>query len=186
VGKGSTFWFTIPVGKQSVRCEQTSFPFAEQPRPNFDDEMSDTHDELVRARRRIRGLGHVPRVLVVEDNLVNQTVAQRILKKLGCSAVVAEDGQDAVDKIKGGVFDLVLMDVQMPVMDGMESTLEIRKLEEAEDRRRLPIIAMTAHALKGDRERCMAGGMDGYIVKPINISELTEAIVGHLQETSRS
>jgi len=185
-GKGSNFWFVVPVGKQSAHCEQTAFPFAEQPRPNFDDELSDTHDELVRARKRIRGLGHVPRVLVVEDNLVNQTVALRILRKLGCSAVVAEDGRDAVGKIRDAGFDLVLMDVQMPVMDGMESTAEIRRLEEREDRLRLPIIAMTAHALKGDRERCMAGGMDGYIVKPINISELTETIVGHLRGTSRS
>jgi len=180
VGKGSIFWFTIPVGRQALRCEQASLPDTEPSRPNFDDELNDTHDELVRARKRILGLGRVPCVLVVEDNLVNQTVALRILEKLGCSAVVAEDGRDAIGKIKDAVFDLVLMDVQMPVMDGMESTAEIRRLEEREDRLRLPIIAMTAHALKGDRERCMAGGMDGYIIKPISISELTEAIVCQL------
>lgn len=185
-GKGSSFWFSIPLGRSVPRCEQTSFPFIEPARPNFDDELNDTHDELIRAREKIRGLGRVPRVLAVEDNAVNQTVVLRILKKLGCSAVVAKDGRDAIEKIKGASFDLILMDVQMPVMDGLESTAEIRKLEEAEKRPRLPIIAMTAHALTGDRERCLAGGMDGYIIKPINVSELAEAIVGQLSVAPRS
>ena len=180
VGKGSIFWFVIPVYKQSA------FPLAEPPQSSVDDETSDTHDELIRARKQIRGLGFVPRILVVEDNLVNQTVALRILKKLGCSAVVSKDGRDAVGKIRTTNFDLVLMDVQMPIMDGMESTAEIRRLEEVQNRPRLPIIAMTAHALKGDRERCIAGGMDGYIVKPIRVSELAAAMVRHLQKATPS
>jgi len=179
-GNGSTFWFTIPLGRQSSHDEQTSFEFFTAPaRPNLDDELDETRDELVRARKKIRGLERPPRILVVEDNLVNQTVALRILKKIGCSAEAAIDGHAALGMLGDSVFDLILMDVQMPGMDGIESTAEIRKLEERENRPRLPVIAMTAHALEGDRERCIAGGMDGYITKPINVRELTEAISNH-------
>ncbi len=179
-GKGSTFWFTIPLGRPFGHDEQTSFEFfTASARPNLDDELDETRDELVQARKKIRELERPPCILVVEDNLVNQTVALRILKKLGCSAEAAIDGHEALGKLKDSAFDLILMDVQMPVMDGIESTAEIRKLEERENRPRLPIIAMTAHALDGDRERCIAGGMDGYITKPINVRELTEALLSH-------
>jgi len=182
-GKGSTFWFTIPVGKQFGQDGQTSFDFLGMPmRPNLDDELDETRDELVRARGDIRKLEHPPFILVVEDNLVNQMVAVRILKKLGCTAEAATNGREALAKLKDSTFDLILMDVQMPVMDGIESTVELRKLEQEENRPRLPVIAMTAHALEGDRERCFEGGMDGYITKPINVRELAEAIVSQSAE----
>jgi len=171
VGKGSTFWFEIPVAKQVRQTEQTAI------RPNFDDEMNETRDELVRARQRIRELGWSPHVLLVEDNRVNQTVAVRILKKLGCSVDSANDGEDALAKLENSNFDLVLMDVQMPVMDGLAATAAIRRLEAENGRVRMPVVAMTAHALEGDRDRCLAGDMDGYITKPINVRELGEAIV---------
>jgi signal transduction histidine kinase/AmiR/NasT family two-component response regulator len=187
IGEGSTFWFSIPVSKQSDHEGQTAFNFSKKDRrPNFDDEMNETRDELVRARIEIRKLEHIPRVLLVEDNRVNQTVALRILKKLGCPAEAASDGKDALSKLKDSQFDLVLMDVQMPVMDGLEATSAIRKIEQQEHFPRIPIIAMTAHALEGDRERCIKGGMDGYITKPIHIHELTAIILNWSSASGQS
>ncbi len=121
------------------------------------------------------------RILLVEDNVVNQTVAKRLLGKAGHSVAVAGDGRLALEALRRSCFDLVLMDVQMPVMDGFEATAEIRRLEAASagtgsQCSRMPIIAMTAHALAGDRERCLAAGMDGYVSKPINMRELLNAI----------
>ena len=177
-GVGSTFSFSIPIEKQCTRSGQTSFEFSKmEKRPNFDDEMNDTRDELVRARIQIKDLTQTPRILLVEDNRVNQTVAIRLLRKLGCEAETVSDGQDALTKLAVSDFDLVLMDIQMPVMDGLEATAAMRKVEQEEDRPRTPVIAMTAHALEGDRERCIKGGMDGYITKPIHIHELTDVIL---------
>ena len=170
-GQGSTFWFEILVAKQSLETTETAG------RLNFDEEMDETRDELIRGRQRIKALGWIPHVLVVEDNRVNQTVAVRILKKLGCSIESASDGKDALAKLAGTCFNLVLMDVQMPVMDGLAATVEIRRIEKENKQPHCPIIAMTAHALEGDRDRCLAGGMDGYVTKPINVGELGAAIV---------
>jgi CheY-like chemotaxis protein len=178
VGLGSTFWFRIPIEQQLAATGQTSFEFSRRiTRPNFNDEMNETRDELVRARGQIRELERTPHVLVVEDNRVNQTVALRILQKLGCSAEPASDGKEALLKLQSASFDLVLMDVQMPVMDGLEATTGIRRFEEKINRSDIPVIAMTAHALKEDRDRCLQGGMDGYITKPINVAELSSIIL---------
>ncbi|MBF0461233.1 MAG: response regulator [Magnetococcales bacterium] len=103
-------------------------------------------------------------VLLVDDNEINQEVAQGILQRVGLQVEVASDGLEAVAKVQGGAFDLVLMDVQMPVMDGYEATRCIRGEEKWRD---LPIIAMTANAMKGDREACLAAGMNDYVAKPI-------------------
>jgi|GEM_PF-2538562 len=117
------------------------------------------------------------RVLLAEDNLVNQRLAARLLEKAGHSIVVVGDGKAAVSAAAERVFDVVLMDVQMPEMDGLEATRCIREREAVSGRsRRLPIVAMTAHAMKGDRERCLAAGMDGYVSKPIRQDELLQAI----------
>jgi len=109
------------------------------------------------------------RILLVEDNLVNQKLAAKILEKKGHRVVVAGNGHEAFEAISKEKFHVVLMDVQMPVMDGYTATRKIRKWEERLDtsRNRIPIIAMTAHAMKGDREKCLAAGMDDYVTKPI-------------------
>jgi signal transduction histidine kinase/CheY-like chemotaxis protein len=115
----------------------------------------------------------VLRVLVAEDNAVNQRLAVRMLEKRGHQVVVAGNGQEALEAIEKDTFDLVLMDVQMPEMDGFEATAVLRGREhEKGDGVRLPVIALTAHAMKGDRERCLAAGMDDYLSKPIRPQEL--------------
>jgi CheY-like chemotaxis protein len=115
------------------------------------------------------------RVLLVEDNVVNQKVAGRLLEKQGHSVAVACDGHAALDALARGTFDLVFMDVQMPEMDGYEATKAIRA-RERETGGHIPIIALTAHAMKGDREICLQAGMDGYLNKPLRPQELTAAI----------
>jgi CheY-like chemotaxis protein len=119
------------------------------------------------------------RILLAEDNKVNQLVARRLLESRGHSVTVVADGRAAVSAAIAGAFDLVLMDVQMPEMDGLEATAEIRKLESGG--RRLPIVAMTAHAMKGDRDRCLDAGMDGYVMKPVQPAELDRAIAAAMQ-----
>jgi len=106
------------------------------------------------------------RVLVAEDNAVNRLVAHRLLQKKGHSIVLAHNGREALERIQAEHFDIVLMDVQMPDLDGYTATAEIRKLE-ANNGKHVPIIGVTAHAMEGDRERCLAAGMDGYVAKPI-------------------
>ncbi len=115
------------------------------------------------------------RILLAEDNVVNQKVAVRILERQGHNVEVAENGKKALTLLESRKFDVVLMDVQMPEMNGFETTACIRSLEKTTGAH-LPIIAMTANAMKGDRERCLAEGMDGYISKPIKIPELLEAL----------
>jgi CheY-like chemotaxis protein len=120
------------------------------------------------------GSGSPARILVVEDNHVNQKVVTAVLRKRGFSIELANDGQEALSKLeKSAPFDLVLMDVQMPVLDGLEATRLIRK-----DARwsHLPIIAMTAHAMNGDKERCLEAGMNGYISKPVHPSLLLSTV----------
>jgi CheY-like chemotaxis protein len=115
-----------------------------------------------------------PTVLIAEDNPVNQIVAARMLERCGCSAQVVSDGHAAIEAWRGGRYDLVLMDCQMPNLDGYEATAQIRRLEG--DGRRTPIVAMTAHALAGDRQRCLDAGMDDYLSKPLRHADLRAAI----------
>jgi CheY-like chemotaxis protein len=114
-------------------------------------------------------------ILLAEDNRTNQTVATRMLKKMGHSTTVAGNGKEVLLLLPLHRFDLVLMDVQMPEMDGLTVTRKIRE-SERETEHHVPIIAMTAHAMKGDRERCIEAGMDGYVSKPISSKEVAEAI----------
>jgi two-component system, sensor histidine kinase and response regulator len=115
------------------------------------------------------------RVLLAEDNAVNQKIATRVLEKHGHEVTVAADGRQALAALDRASFDVALMDVQMPEMDGFESTAAIRDLER-QTGNHLPIIAMTAHAMPGDRERCIAAGMDSYIAKPLKAAELIELL----------
>jgi PAS domain S-box-containing protein len=119
-------------------------------------------------RRRLR-------VLLTEDNPVNQKVAVRLLEKQGHAVVVAGNGREALAALGRQAFDLVLMDVQMPEMDGLEATALIRRQEQGSGRH-VPVVAMTAHAMKGDRERCLAAGMDGYVAKPVQVEDLFQTI----------
>ena len=127
--------------------------------------------ELARATRPLR-------ILLAEDNPVNQRLALKLLEKRGHTVSVANNGREALELLERARwegFDVVLMDVQMPEMDGLEATTSIRAREKTTGRH-LPIIAMTAHAMKGDRERCLEAGMDGYVSKPVRAADLLEEI----------
>jgi CheY-like chemotaxis protein len=157
-GKGTAFDFTAWLGK------------AGQTNPRAVDPLSPPGIHLPLPERR-RGF----HILLAEDNRVNQMLAVRLLEKRGHHVQVAGDGHEALEKLKTADFDLVLMDVQMPVMGGFEATAAVRELEKGTGRH-IPIVALTAHAVTGDRERCLAAGMDGYIAKPIRPEELFEQI----------
>jgi CheY-like chemotaxis protein len=124
-----------------------------------------------RSRRAIEPASLPLRILLAEDNPVNQVLARRLLEKRGHAVVLAATGREALDELRQTTFDLVLMDVQMPEMDGFEATAAIRRLETGTGRH-VPIVAMTAHAMKGDRERCLEAGMDDYVSKPMQTHEL--------------
>jgi len=115
------------------------------------------------------------RILIAEDNVVNQRLAARLLEKQGHSVTVVDSGRAALAALAQRPFDLVLMDVQMPEMDGLEATAAIRAQEQGTGRH-LPIIALTSHAMQGDQERCFAAGVDAYISKPMKVDELYAAI----------
>jgi PAS domain S-box-containing protein len=119
------------------------------------------------------------RILVAEDNTVNQKLVQRLLEKRGFCVHIVGNGREAVETARQEEFDLILMDVQMPEMDGFEATVELRKREKLAGVR-TPIIALTAHAMKGDRERCLEVGMDGYLSKPIRSKELAELLESYI------
>ena len=152
-GTGSTFTFRIPV----TRADAMEVPFS---------------DSLANLSNNALGL----HVLLAEDNKINQKVAKTLLEKLGCTAEVVENGRQAIDNIESHQYDVVLMDIQMPEMDGISAIQEIRR-REANLKSHLPVIALTAHAMEGDAQRCIAAGMDGYLAKPINVTQLA-AVLG--------
>jgi PAS domain S-box-containing protein len=139
--------------------------------PSAEEETAAPQPDHVAAQPSRRRL----RVLLAEDNAVNQTLVVRLLEKEGHQATVAANGREVLDRVAKEHFDLVLMDVQMPEISGFEATAAIRQ-QERDTGRHLPIVAMTAHAMKGDRERCLEAGMDGYVAKPIQAAELFQVI----------
>ncbi len=118
-------------------------------------------------------------ILLVEDNIINQQLTLKLLEKEGHSAVVANNGKEAIEAFENESFDLILMDIQMPEMDGYEATAVIRE-RERESGRHIPIIAVTAHAMKGYREKCLAAGMNDYISKPVNINKLVSILYNNV------
>ena len=136
------------------------------------------------ARRADRSLMETLRILLVEDNQVNQRLASRLLEKRGHLVEVAANGREALQALEKASYDLVLMDVQMPEMDGMEATARIREKEKLNGGHQ-PVIALTAHAMKGDEERCLAAGMDGYLTKPIRPEELDELLEKYMEKAAR-
>ena len=137
----------------------------------FGNEVSETSRITQRREQDTLGLEHIrgANVLLVEDNEINQQVAREILEGAGLNVAVAADGQEGVNAVKKNNYDVVLMDVQMPVMDGYMATREIRKDKHFKD---LPIIAMTAHAMTGDEDKSLQAGMNGHVTKPIDPNQL--------------
>ncbi len=173
LGLGSTFWLRVILPIDDAQPNELVERGKRSWSPGTSTEIVLSTPEPVETERKDLGLG-VLNVLVVEDNVVNRVVATRMLESLGCRVETAVDGVDGVDKAKEGTYDIVFMDCQMPRMDGFEATAAIRA--QPGDGARVPIVAMTAHAMAGDRERCMAAGMDDYITKPISLESL-ETIV---------
>ncbi|MBZ5542911.1 MAG: PAS domain S-box protein [Acidobacteriia bacterium] len=134
-------------------------------------------------RHSLREARHKLRILVAEDNVVNEEFIVRLLEKRGHAVAVAHNGREALDALEKSPYDLVLMDVRMPELDGFEATAQIRERERSSGQH-IPIIAMTAHAMKGDRERCLAAGMDAYVSKPVHIPELLTTIESLMPESS--
>jgi len=120
--------------------------------------------------------GRKARILLAEDNITNQQVALGILKKLGLRADAVANGMEVLKALESLPYDLVLMDVQMPEMDGIEATRQIRSLQSSIPNHQIPIIAMTAHAMQGDREHCIEAGMNDYVTKPVSPQALVEAL----------
>jgi two-component system, sensor histidine kinase and response regulator len=120
-------------------------------------------------------------ILVAEDNPINQRVASQMLHRAGHRVTMLDNGREVLDAVQRQTFDLLLLDIQMPELDGWEATRLLREAEAEQNRPRLPIIAMTAHAMPGDRERCLAAGMDGYLAKPIDVAQLDELLSDHLR-----
>jgi CheY-like chemotaxis protein len=150
-GQGSEFWFEIPLAIDP----DVPVVAASAPPPTA-------------APRAEGGLS----LLVAEDHPINQILARRLLEQQGHQVRMAANGVEAVNAFRDGEFDLVFMDIQMPELDGFGATQQIRALEAARGTYRTPILAMTAHAMEGYREKCIQGGMDGYVTKPIDRKQL--------------
>jgi signal transduction histidine kinase/ActR/RegA family two-component response regulator len=165
LGVGTTFYFTLQFtpGPADTIVHNT---------------IEDTPAKSSRAKIPVKTL----HILLVEDEYINRTLAVAVLEREGWKVTIAEDGIQAMDMLKDFVFDLILMDIQMPKLDGYETTRAIRQ-HERNTESHIPIIAMTAHAVKGDREKCLAAGMDGYISKPIRFNKLSHEIESVLQST---
>jgi signal transduction histidine kinase/CheY-like chemotaxis protein len=161
-GEGATFWFTWPVFKSRDREISTRMA-----------------DEVAENSFILKGAN----VLLAEDEPISGALTQTLLQQAGVSVTMVENGQQAVEEIEKSKYQVVLMDVQMPVMDGLVATREIRSRERQEGSHQ-SIIALTAHAMQGDRERCLQAGMDDYLTKPINKDQLLDMLTKYLTKTA--
>jgi signal transduction histidine kinase/CheY-like chemotaxis protein len=168
-GKGSAFWFTIPF----MRCRKDS-EVVEECRPSG--LMTSMQCGEGCPEGRLGGTdaaGRRPcRILLAEDNVVNQVVAMAMLNQAGCSTDIAKNGREAINAFFRSSYDVVLMDCHMPEMDGYEATVLIRDKERETGKAHVPIVALTANAMEGDREKCIAAGMDDYLTKPFDRNQL--------------
>ncbi|NMC09599.1 MAG: response regulator, partial [Methanothrix sp.] len=171
-GKGSTFWFTAVFEKQLTRFESSDAPSPHQG-DRFDRRAIKSSAAWNAISEKIK---HKIRILVAEDNAINQKVAQAMLNKMGIQADLVATGQEAIVALQKVPYDLVLMDCQMPDKDGFEATRCIRQKESKVLNPHVPIIAMTASTLKGDKEKCIQAGMDDFIAKPVLPGELAEML----------
>ncbi len=163
-GKGSTFWFTVNLREAQASPEAVASPViaaAVEDRPVAAQETSGTK-----------------RILLVEDNEINQMITAAMLEKLGYNTDIRENGQEALNAVKTTSYDLILMDIQMPVMDGLEAARLIRKMPQPINQ--IPIIALTAYATREDQANCFSAGMNDYLTKPILMEKLQRAILGNL------
>ncbi|MDD5679196.1 MAG: PAS domain S-box protein [Kiritimatiellae bacterium] len=168
-GQGSTFWFTIPFLKQRSETKPSeALTNADAVSRGIPGLVNQEHEQYLSVRRL--------RILVAEDNMANQMVILGILKKMGHTAVAVADGNEAVKVLETIPYDLVLMDVQMPEMDGLEASAVIRDATSKVRDHSIPILALTAHTMPEDREKCRAAGMDGYITKPVSTKSIADAI----------
>ena len=158
-GQGSTFWFTIPFAKQRA---------GDQPAQSVD---AAQHHERYQPGKQLH-------ILVAEDNTTNQMVIAGILKKMGYTIATVANGAEAVKALEAAHYDLVLMDIQMPEMDGLQATAIIRDPKSKIKNKRIPILALTAHVMEEDRAKCLAAGMNGYITKPVSMPAVAAAIAG--------
>ncbi len=154
-----------PIGQKEVRPV---------PVPTLSNEFESMDDVLETVNPSSLAPSNEVSVLLVEDNMVNRKLAVLILERIGCKVDVAIHGAEGVEKFQSGNYQAIFMDCQMPVMDGYEATAAIRELESGESR--IPIIAVTANAMKGDKEKCLESGMDDYIPKPLRPNDLQEAV----------
>ncbi|MFK7927540.1 MAG: ATP-binding protein [Myxococcota bacterium] len=160
LGEGATVRFKVPAVEVAETAAQGQSPVNEE----------DLHTLITHLS---------PHILVVEDNPVNQLIAKRFLESAGCTVVVASNGREGVQAAQDTLFDLIFMDINMPIQDGLSATLEIRGLPEPHSQ--VPIVAMTANAIEGDRDACFAAGMDGYVGKPFRRRTLLTAIGHHVR-----
>jgi signal transduction histidine kinase len=168
VGRGSDFWFEIPM----VGAQREAEVEPAKRLPAAANTSATQLSDLVRTKSL--------RVLLAEDVRVNQQLVVRTLEKRGHAIDVASDGQEAVQLAANNSYDVILMDVQMPGMDGFQATEAIRKIQRLQQ---IPIIALTAHAMVGDRQRCLAAGMNDYLAKPLDLMKLVEMVEGHATNT---
>lgn len=162
VGAGSRFWFSLKLKEQEERRKERAGHLQSMKKRRSTDRVEPIEEEH---KQKFR-------ILLAEDDIVNQQVVIHTLEKLGFNATVAANGEEVLKQLEYHTFDIVFMDIQMPKMDGFEATRRVRSYHSDKMNSKIPIVAMTAHTMEGDKERCLSAGMNDYISKPINRSEL--------------